>query len=108
MMRNMAGMMKKVQNFQTQLESFQSEFEDQQFSASVANNAVTATVSGSGALNALKINPKIINAAEPKMLEDMICAATKKAQTAANDEKNRLMKDITSGLPWPANMGLPF
>jgi DNA-binding YbaB/EbfC family protein len=108
MMRNMAGMMKKVQDIQARLENLQSELEEQQFSASVANGAVTATVSGSGALGALKLDPSVIDPSDPEMLEDMICLATRNAQAAAAAEKARLMKDITGGLPLPPGMNLPF
>jgi DNA-binding protein YbaB len=44
MMRNMAGMMKKVQDMQSRLENLQAELEAQRFSASAGNDHVTATV----------------------------------------------------------------
>jgi hypothetical protein len=104
----MAGIIKKVQGIQTQLENFHSDFENQQFSASIANSAVTVTVSGNGTLNTLKISPEIINPANPKILEDMICLATRNAQIAAKKEKTRLIENITGDLPLPPGMGLPI
>ncbi|MEC8122177.1 MAG: YbaB/EbfC family nucleoid-associated protein, partial [Pseudomonadota bacterium] len=76
MMRNMAGMMKKVQDMQVRLETLQAELDSQYFSASAGNDYVTATVTGSGALHAIKIDPSVIDPADAEMLEDLICAAT--------------------------------
>ena len=96
MMRNMAGMMKKVQDMQARLETLQVELDSQHFSASAGNDYVTATVTGSGALHAIKIDANVI------------CLATRNAQAVANAEKTRLLKDITGGLPLPPGMILPF
>ena len=108
MMRNMAGMMKKVQDMQARLENLQTELDAQHFSASAGNDYVTATVTGSGALHAIKIDPSVIDPDDAEMLEDLICLATRNAQAAASAEKARLLKDITSGLPLPPGMNLPF
>ena len=108
MMRNMAGMMKKVQDMQARLENLQTELDAQHFSASAGNDYVTATVTGSGALHAIKIDPHVIDPDDQEMLEDLICLATRNAQAAASAEKARLLKDITGGLPLPPGMNLPF
>ena len=108
MMRNMAGMMKKVQDMQARLENLQTELDAQHFSASAGNDYVTATVTGSGALHAIKIDPRVIDPDDSEMLEDLICLATRNAQAAASAEKARLIKDITGGLPLPPGMNLPF
>ena len=108
MMRNMAGMMKKVQDMQARLETLQTELDSQHFSASAGNGYVTATVTGSGALHAIKIDPRVIDQDDAEMLEDLICSATRNAQAAASAEKARLLKDITGGLPLPPGMNLPF
>ena len=108
MMRNMTGMIKKVQDMQTRLETLQTELDSQHFSASAGNDYVTATVTGSGALHAIKIDPTVINPDDPEILEDLICLATRNAQAIASAEKARLLKDITGGLPLPPGMDLPF
>ena len=108
MIRNMAGMMKKVQDMQARLETLQAELDSQHFSASAGNDYVTATVTGSGALHALKIDPSIIDPDDAEMLEDLICSATRNAQAVASAEKARLLKDITGGLPLPPGMNLHF
>ena len=108
MMRNMAGMVKKVQDMQARLETLQTELDSQHFSASAGNGYVTATVTGSGALHAIKIDPRVIDKEGAEMLEDLICLATRNAQAAASAEKARLLKDITGGMPLLPGMNLPF
>ena len=108
MMRNMAGMMKKVQDMQARLETLQAELDSQHFSASAGNDYVTATVTGSGALHAIKIDPSVIDPDHAEILEDLICLATHNAQAVASAEKTRLLNDITGGLPLPPGMTLPF
>ena len=108
MMRNMAGMMKKFQDMQTRLETLQTKLDSQHFSASAGNDYVTATVTGSGALHAIKIDQTVINPDDPEILEDLICLATRNAQAVATAEKARLLKTITGGLPLPPGMNLPF
>ena len=108
MMRNMAGMMKKVQDMQSRMENLQTKLEAQLFSASTGNDHVTATVNGSGVLHAVKIDRSVIDPDNTETLEDLICLATRNAQAAAGAEKARLMRDITGGLPLPPGMNLPF
>ena len=108
MMRNMAGMMKKVQDMQARLETLQAELDTQHFSASAGDDYVTATVTGSGALHAIKIDPSVIDPEDAEMLEDLICLAIRNAQDVASAKKARLLKDITGGLPLPPGINLPI
>ncbi len=108
MMRNMAGMMRKVQDIQARLETLRGELDLLHFSASSGNDYVTATVTGNGALYAIKIDPSVIDPDGGQMLENLICVATRNAQAVASAEKTRLLEDITGGLPLPPGMNLPF
>jgi DNA-binding YbaB/EbfC family protein len=108
MMRNMAGMMKKVQEMQDRLQSLQSELAEMHFTAEVANGAVRATVTGDGRVASLKLDPAIISADDAEMLEDLICLATNNAHQDGAETKAKLMKDITGGLPLPPDLSLPF
>ncbi|MDA9054916.1 YbaB/EbfC family nucleoid-associated protein [Alphaproteobacteria bacterium] len=113
MMRNMAGMMKKVQEMQGRMENMQADLAVMEFTAMVGGGAVSATVSGDGKLVRLKLvrlklDPAILAPDDVDMLEDMICLATNNALDEAAGEKARLLKDITGGLPLPPGMNLPF
>ena len=108
MMRNMTGMMKKVQEMKGRMEALQSEMEQVSFSASVGGDSVTVTVNGKGFLKSVSINPASVDANEIDVLEDMICLATNNAKQRAETEMAARMKDITGGLPLPPSMNLPF
>ena len=108
MMRNMAGMMKKVQEMQSRMEALQQDMADTEFTASVGGGAVTVTVTGKGEMRGVKIDPAAINMDDISMLEDMICLATNNARAEADAAMAAKMKEITGGLPLPPGMSLPF
>ena len=108
MMRNMAGMMKKVEEMKKRVEALQSEMEEASFAASVGGDAVTVRVTGKGFVQSVSINPEAVDPAEIDVLEDMICLATNKAKQKAETEMAARIKDITGGLPLPPGMNLPF
>ena len=108
MMRNMAGMMKKMQKMQSRLAAMQGDLADKEFTAIVGGGAVSATVTGDGKLAKLKIGLDALDPADTEMLEDMICLATNKALEQAAEEKTKLMRDITDGLQLPPGLNLPF
>ena len=108
MMRNMAGMMKKVQEMRERMEALQSEMEQASFAASVGGDAVTVSVNGKGFVQSVSINPEAVDPAEIDVLEDMICLATNNAKQDAEAELAARMEDITGGLPLPPGMNLPF
>ena len=113
MMRNMAGMMKKVQEMQSRMEELQAEMATTEFSATVGGGTVSVTVTGKGEMRAVKIDPAKIDPAavdadDIGMLEDMICLAANNARAEADAAIAARMKDITGGLPLPPGMNLPF
>ena len=61
-MRNMAGMMKKVQEMQSRMEALQQEMADTEFSAAVGGGAVQVTVTGKGEMRGVKIDPSAVDA----------------------------------------------
>ena len=108
MMKNMAGMMIKVQEMQSRMQDLQTEMEQAHFSASVGGDAVTVTLNGKGVMQSVKIDPDALDPADVDTLEDMICLATNNARATADAEMATRMKDITGGLPLPPGMSLPF
>ena len=108
MMRNMAGMMKKMQKMQSRLAAMQGDLADKEFTANVGSGVVSATITGDGKLAKLKLDPDVLDPADTEMLEDMICLATNNALQKAAEEKTKMMKDMTGGLPLPPGLNLPL
>ena len=108
MMRNMAGMMKKMQKMQSRLTAMQGDLADKEFTAIVGSGVVSATVTGDGKLAKLKLDPDALDPADTELLEDMICLATNNALQQVAEEKTKMMKDMTGGLPFPPGLNLPL
>ena len=108
MMRNMAGMMKKVQEMQARMEALQEEMASSEFTAGVGGGSVSVTVTGKGEVRDVTIDPKAVDTDDISILEDMIQLAVNKARAEADAEMAARMKDITGGLPLPPGMSLPF
>ena len=107
-MRNMAGMMKKMQEMQCRLTAMQEDFAKKEFTAIAGSWAVPATVTGDGKLAKLKLDPSALGSVDADMLEDMICLATNNALQQVAEEKTKMMKDMTGGLPLPPGLNLPL
>ena len=101
-------MMKKMQEMQCRLTAMQGDLAKKEFTAIVGRGAVRATVTGDGKLAKLKLDPDALAPADADMLEDMICLATNNALQQVAEEKTKMMKDMTGGLPFPPGLNLPL
>lgn len=105
---DMAGMMKKAQAMQKQMEELQEELHNMMVTGQSGAGLVTATCSAKGELKGLDIDPSIFNPDEKEVVEDLILAAIKDAQAKANDKAQEEMARITESLGLPKDMKLPF
>jgi DNA-binding YbaB/EbfC family protein len=69
---------------------------------------VKATATAKGTLTGLDIDPSIFNPDEKEVVEDLILAAIKDAQTKAAERNQSEMRKLTEGMGLPADMKLPF
>ena len=69
---------------------------------------VKATATAKGELTGLEIDPSIFNGDDKEIVEDLILAAIKDAQTKASDRSKKELEKITEALGLPAGMKLPF
>jgi DNA-binding YbaB/EbfC family protein len=105
---DMAGMMKKAQEMQTRMTEMQDELHNIMVVGESGAGLVKATASAKGELKALDIDPSIFNGDDKEVVEDLILAAIKDAQTKASDRAQEELGKITSDLGLPADMKLPF
>ncbi len=105
---DMAGMMKKAQEMQTRMSDMQDELHNIMVVGESGAGLVKATASAKGELKALDIDPSIFNGDDKEVVEDLILAAIKDAQTKASDRAQEELGKITSELGLPADMKLPF
>ena len=69
---------------------------------------VKARVTAKGEVTGLDIDPSILVASEKEVVEDLIVAAIKDAQTKGAARQAEEMRKLTEGLGLPADMKLPF
>jgi len=105
---DMAGMMKKAQQMQTDMAALQDELHSVMVTGESGAGLVKATASAKGELKALDIDPSIFNGDDKEVVEDLILAAIKDAQSKASDKAQEEMAKLTEGLGLPADMKLPF
>ena len=108
MMKNLGGMMKKMQDLQSKMEVIQQEMAQRSFSASVGGGAVKATVTGKGVVIAMEISDKARAADDTEMLADLVMLAVNTAKSEADKAQADSMQELTGGLPLPPDMKLPF
>ncbi|MEO9820643.1 MAG: YbaB/EbfC family nucleoid-associated protein [Paracoccaceae bacterium] len=105
---DMAGMMKKAQEMQTKMTEMQDDLHNIMVTGESGAGLVKATATAKGELKALDIDPSIFNGDDKEVVEDLILAAIKDAQTKASEKEQKEMSSLTEGLGLPADMKLPF
>ena len=108
MMRNLGGMMKKVQEMQSQMETMQQEMTMRHFTATAGGGAVSVTVTGKGKIVSLSITEDVVDRKDIETLEDLIQLAVNNAKDEADKVLAQEMGKLTGGLPLPPGMKLPF
>jgi len=107
-MGDMAKMMKAAQQMQTKMADLQEQMHVMTVDGESGAGLVKATCTVKGELKALDIDPSIFHADEKEVVEDLILAAIKDAQTRASDKAKEEMAKITEELGLPKGMDLPF
>ena len=104
---DMAGMMKKAQEMQEKMGALQEELDRLTVVGESGAGLVKATCSAKGELRGLEIDASIFNPDEKEVVEDLILAAIKEAQEAAQRRSREEMERLTSEMGLPAGMNLP-
>ena len=105
---DMGKMMKAAQEMQTKMAELQEELQRVTVVGESGAGLVKATSTAKGELVGLDIDPTIFNPDEKEVVEDLILAAIKDAQSRANERSQQEMSRLTEGMGLPADMKLPF
>jgi DNA-binding YbaB/EbfC family protein len=107
-MKNIAGLMKQAQQMQQKMAEMQAKLDAAEVEGVAGAGLVRVTLSGKGALKAVKIDPKLADPAETEMLEDLILAAHADAKSKIEVMMESEMKNATGGMSLPPGLKLPF
>lgn len=105
---DMAKMMKAAQEMQGKMARLQEDMENITVEGQSGAGLVRATATAKGVLTGLSIDPSIFNADDREVVEDLILAAIKDAQSRATERAQEEMAKLTEGLGLPPGMKLPF
>src|SRR3954452_15793699 len=101
---NMQQLMKQAQKMQQQMLAAQEELAQTGVSGTAGGGLVTATVTGSGEVLSVKIDPKAVDPDDVESLEDLVVAAIRDATRAAAELAEQKMGPLTQGM---GGLGLP-
>ena len=101
---NMAGMMKKVQKMQADMEKTQEELKQRTLEVTAGGGAIKVVISGAKEIRSLKINPEAIDPDDVEMLEDMLIAVFNEAVKKVDEMTSTEMGKITGGMNLPTGM----
>lgn len=105
---DMAKMMKAAQDMQTKMAEMQEELSRTVVIGESGAGLVKARATAKGELTGLDIDPSIFVASEKEVVEDLILAAIKDAQSKANERSQSELAKLTESLGLPPGMKLPF
>ena len=98
--------LQQAQEMQGKFQTMQAELQQESVTASAGGGMVTVEANGQGTVRSIKIDPKVVNAADVEMLEDLVLVAVTEAQKKAQEIAQREMGKLTGGLSLPFK--LPF
>ena len=105
---DMAKMMKAAQEMQGKMVDLQEGLHTTMVTGESGAGLVKATATAKGELKGLDIDPSIFNSDDKEVVEDLILAAIKDAQSKAQDRAEQEMRKLTEELGLPADMKMPF
>ena len=105
---DMGKMMKAAQEMQAKMTDLQEQLETMTVVGESGAGLVRATSTAKGELIGLEIDPTIFNPDEKEVVEDLILAAIKDAQSKAAERSQAEMGKLTESMGLPKDIKLPF
>jgi DNA-binding YbaB/EbfC family protein len=106
MKANIAGLMQQAQKMQAEMQKAQEELANLEVMGEAAGGLVKVTMNGRHAVKRVSIDPSLMD--DREMLEDIVAAAINDAVNRISTTTQERMADMTSGIPLPPGMKLPF
>jgi DNA-binding YbaB/EbfC family protein len=105
----MQQLLQQAQKMQQDLARAQEELANTEVEGQAGGGLVKATVTGSGELRALVIDPKAVDPEDTETLADLVVAAVKAANDNAQELQSRKLGPLADGLGGGSGIpGLPF
>ncbi len=107
-MKNLGNLMKQASQMQARMQEMQAKLEAMEVEGAAGAGLVSVVMTGKGELRRIKLDPKVIDASEAEMLEDLIVAAHADARRKIEALMAEEMQKVTGGMSLPPGLKLPF
>ena len=107
-MKNLGQMLKQAQAMQAKMAELQERLDAEEITGTSGGGMVSVTLTGKGAARRVAIDPKLMEASEREVLEDLIVAAFNDARAKVDAHVAESMSELTGGLSLPPGFKLPF
>lgn len=102
---DLSGLLQQAQLMQERLVEAQEELARAEVTGSAGGGLVRATVTGSGDVVGLQIDPSAIDPDDPEALADLVLAAIRDANRAAGELQRQTMGPVAEGLGGAGGLG---
>lgn len=96
--------MRMIQQMQNRMAKIQEELAQQTVSASAGGGAVTVEFTGLQEIQAIKINPEVVDPEDVETLEDLLLVAVKEAMEKSKELASQKYGALTGGMKIPGLM----
>ena len=97
----MANLQRMAMQMQQQMQRAEQELQEARLEGTAGGGVVKATVTGKGDIVSVTIDPSAVDPSDVEMLQDLIVAALKEAQAAAEQLRDQKTSAVTGGLRLP-------
>lgn len=101
-------LMEMAQNAQNELQKATDSLDRIEVEGQSGGGLVTVRATAKGRILGVSIDDSLLAPSEKTMVEDLVAAAINDARAKADQAANAEMQKVTSGLPLPPGMKLPF
>ncbi|HFQ91986.1 MAG TPA: YbaB/EbfC family nucleoid-associated protein [Chromatiales bacterium] len=107
MKAGLGNIMKQAQKMQEDMQKAQEEIANMEVTGQAGGGLVSVVMTGRHDLKRVQIDDSLLQD-DKEMLEDLVAAAVNDAVRKIETETRERMSNLTSGLPLPPGMKLPF
>ena len=107
-MPDFESIMQMAQNAQNELQKAQDSLDKIEVEGVAGGGLIKIRATAKGRILGVEIDESLLAPSEKTMIEDLVAAALNDARAKADQVANSEMQKMTSGLPLPPGMKLPF
>ena len=103
----LGNILKQAQKMQEELQKAQEKLAQEEVTGESGGGLVRVTMNGKHEVKRIEIDPSLMSD-DKEMLEDLVAAAVNAATQRVGEKMQENMAGLTSGLPLPPGIKLPF